>query len=87
MPLNLVDLTTLLLSLSPSRRIQASKALGHPFFDATLVPKKTDVWFGEPHVDLSDRCVEEKGGKRLVDHLDEELRQKRESWQPLAGAR
>ena len=76
----LVDLTSQLLQLSPSRRISAKDALGHRCFDETLVTNKEHVWFGEPRVDLSARCVEIKAGRRLVDHLAEELKEKKAMW-------
>jgi len=76
----LVDLTSQLLQLSPSRRISAEDALGHRCFDETLVTSKEHVWFGEPRIDLSARCVEIKAGRRLVDHLADELDHKRVIW-------
>jgi hypothetical protein len=76
----LVDLTTRLLQLSPSRRLSAKDALQHAYFETTLVPRKKDTWLGEPRVDVSDRCVEAKGGKCLVDHLADQLEAKRTTW-------
>jgi hypothetical protein len=82
---DLVDLTTALLQLSPSRRISAKKALEHGYFDTTLVLHKGHAWYGNPPVDLSSRCVETKDGRRLVDHLAEVLEEKREMWAPWGG--
>jgi hypothetical protein len=79
---DLVYLTTALLQLSPSRRISAKKALDHLYFDNTLVPSNDIAWYGNPPVDLSSRCVEVKDGKRLVDHLADEVEAKREMWAP-----
>jgi len=75
-----VDLTTALLQLSPDRRIRAKNALDHHYFDITLVPSKTNAWYGNPSVDLSSRCVEMKDGRRLTEHLADELGEKRETW-------
>jgi len=77
---DLVDLTTALLQLSPDRRIRAKNALDHHHFDIDLVPSKTNAWYGNPPVDLSSRCVEMKDGRRLTDHLADELGEKREMW-------
>jgi hypothetical protein len=79
---DLVDLTTALLQLSPSRRISAKTALDHHCFDNTLVPSRNNTWYGNPRIDLSSRCVEVKDGKRLVDHLADVLEEKREMWTP-----
>jgi hypothetical protein len=79
---DLVDLTTALLQLSPSRRISVKQALYHPYFDTTLVPSKGNAWYGDPPIDLSSRCVEVKDGKRLVDHLADVLEEKRDVWAP-----
>ena len=77
---DLVDLTTALLQLSPDRRIRAKNALDHHYFDITLVPSKDNAWYGNPPVDLSSRCVEMKDGRRLTDHLADELEEKGELW-------
>jgi hypothetical protein len=79
---DLVDLTTALIQLSPSRRISARKALEHIYFDDTLVPSKDNAWYGNPRIDLSCRCVETKDGSRLIDHLADVLEEKREMWAP-----
>jgi serine/threonine protein kinase len=78
----LVNLTTTLLQLSPSRRLSARKALDHPYFDTTLVPSRDNAWYGNPPIDLSSRCVEMQDGRRLVDHLADILEWKREIWAP-----
>jgi len=77
-----VDLTTALLQLSPARRTSAKKALDHHYFDMTLVPSKTNGWYGNPPMDLSSRCVEMEDGRRLTDYLADELEVKREKWAP-----
>jgi serine/threonine protein kinase len=77
---DLVDLTTALLQLSPSRRISVRKALDHPYLDNTLVPTKNNAWYGNPRIDLCSRCVEMRDDRRLVDHLAEVLEEKREIW-------
>jgi cyclin-dependent kinase 8/11 len=74
----LLDLTSRLLQLSPSRRISARKALEHAYFDNTLVPSSSDTWYGsEARIDCSPRCVEFKDGRRLVDYFADLLEQKR----------
>ena len=82
MKIDLVDLTTALIQLSPSRRISAKQALDHPYFDTTLVPSKDKAWYGDPRVDLSSRCIGMKDARRLVDHLADILGEKREMWAP-----
>jgi hypothetical protein len=77
---DLAELTTALLQLSPSRRLSAKKALEHRYFDTALIPSNDIAWYGNPRIDLSSRCVELKDGKRLVDHLADELETKREMW-------
>jgi serine/threonine protein kinase len=79
---DLVDLTTALIQLSPSRRISAKEALSHLYFDATLVPSKDNAWYGNPRIHLSSRCVETKDGSRLIDHLADVLEEKRDMWAP-----
>lgn len=77
----LLNLTTKLLRLSPSHRTSAKEALKHAFFESTLVPAKEGVWYGsDPRVDLSGKCVVEKEGRRLIDHLGEALDASREFW-------
>jgi serine/threonine protein kinase len=74
----LLDLTSRLLRLSPSRRISATRALDHAYFENTLVPSSNDAWYGsEARIDCSSRCVEIKGGRRLVEYFADLLEQKR----------
>lgn len=70
----LVDLVGGLLQLSPGRRVKAKDALGHAYFARTLVP------FASVYADA--RCLEVVDGRRLIDHISDELKVKREQWQP-----
>lgn len=72
----LVDLVGGLLQLSPGRRVKAKDALGHTYFDRTLVPSAS--------VYADARCLEVVGGRRLVDRISGELAAKREQWQPAS---
>jgi serine/threonine protein kinase len=72
----LVDLVGGLLQLSPGRRVQAKDALGHACFDRTLVPSAS--------VYADARCLEVVDGRRLSDHISDELKVKREQWQPAS---
>jgi serine/threonine protein kinase len=77
----LLDLTSRLLQLSPSHRLPAKEALGSAYTDKTLIPEKHSVWYGsDPRIDVSGRCVEEKQGRGLADHLAEQLGQKKAVW-------
>jgi hypothetical protein len=74
----LVDLLGGLLQLSPSRRTVTKEALEHAYFDRAQVPSAT--LYEDP------RCVEETGGKRLVDLLRDELDEARAKWGVEDGA-